>query len=46
MNETIICPNCGEENIRNHKTCSSCSINLLLNNRYQLLKDFEFHLVG
>jgi serine/threonine protein kinase len=34
----IICPNCGEENKQEDKKCNICKANLLLNNKYHLVK--------
>ena len=35
---TVICPNCGEDNDIKNKNCHECNNDLLLNNKYHLLK--------
>ncbi len=35
---TVICPDCGEDNDIKNKTCHECNSDLLLNNKYHLVK--------
>jgi len=37
-NNKIICPNCGEDNIVDNDKCETCKANLLLNDKYYLIK--------